>query len=250
MTAECPSCGTEMDVKSESCPVCLRKRTRQEIFAGMRGERPSKPGGGSRGRALLYGGIGMLAIAYVVMKGPAKPKRPAAPPPPPESRNPQAPTPTPSQEPPQRLAPQPGPTKNWEPPVPDSLVPKKEPASHWTIRGKVFDLLSLKPVPDTAVAFQDTSSGALFKTRSDAEGGYRVVVPKLGGAAYQVTARKRGYKPDHLDDSEPSFMVRDSAARREAAAEMERSAVLHVPLSPPLESDEADFNIVLVALKS
>lgn len=251
MGVECPSCATEMDVRAEACPVCLRKRTRQEMFAGLRGEKPPRArggGGGGTGRALLYGALGAAAIGYVVYNGPnvALPSargagRTTAVLPPLDPQPPPSPPPEAAAR-----------AEPFLPPaVPAATASPAKPMGNsvrWTLRGQVFDLLSLKPVPGAALTFTDTFSGAAYRVQSDARGAYAVEVPKGQGTAYQVSVRRRGFKTDYLEDSEPTFLSRGPAARREAAREMERSAVLHVPLSPPLEADEAAFNFALVPL--
>lgn len=256
MGVECPSCGTEMDARAEACPVCLRKRTRQEMFAGLRGDKParSQRGAGGAGRALFYGALGAAAIGYVVYKGPnivtssaqgAPRGRTTAVLPP---LDPQPPAP-PSE--PGWVDPSLPPAGAAAPAAPAAGAGAPKPAGkavRWTLRGQVFDLLSLKPVAGAALTFTDTFSGESYRAQSDARGAYAVEVPKGSGAAYQVLVRRRGFKADYLEDSEPSFLTRAPAARREAAREMERSAVLHVPLSPPPEADEAAFNFALVPL--
>lgn len=249
MGVECPSCATEMDARAEACPVCLRKRTRQEMFAGLRGDKPARArgGGGGAGRALFYGALGAAAISYVVYKGPnivTSPAQGAQ-----RGRTTAVLPPLDPQPPPPEAAARAEPS--LPPAVPAAVASAAKPmgnSTRWTLRGQVFDLLSLKPVPGAALTFTDTFSGAVYRGQSDARGAYAVAVPKGEGTAYQVSVRRRGFKPDYLEDSEPTFLTRGPAARRESAREMERSAVLHVPLSPPLEADEAAFNFALVPL--
>lgn len=252
MGVECPSCGTEMDARAEACPVCLRKRTRQEMFAGLRGDKPARSprGAGGAGRALFYGALGAAAIGYVVYKGPnivtssaqvAQRGRTTAVLPPLDPQPPPA-------EAAARADPSLPPDAHAAPAASAGAPKPAGKSTRWTLRGQVFDLLSLKPVAGAALTFTDTFSGAAYRAQSDAQGAYVVDVPKGSGAAYQVAVRRRGYKADYLEDSEPTFLTRAPAARREAAREMERSAVLHVPLSPPPEADEAAFNFALVPL--
>lgn len=239
-----------MDVRAESCPVCLRKRTRQEIFAGLRGERPAKPGAaGGRLRMLVYVSLGAAGIGYAAQRWPAVVRSLTAPPKRVQWERPAVapPAPDPMTAPVDEagVPSSPSPPTLGTPPGPQAPGPSRL----WAVRGKVFDLMTLAPVPGAELRFQDTSSGEVLRARSGADGTYQVSLPKRDGAAYRVSVAKRGFLDDYLEDSEPSFLARDAAARRAAAGEMEVSAVLHVPLSPPLEDDSVEMNYALVPLE-
>jgi hypothetical protein len=234
-----------MDAQSEACPVCLRKRTRQEIFAGLRGEKPVRraSAAGSGFKFVVYLLVGGAGLAYAAMQWPrvmrdltAPPKRVVYDrPPPPQTPPPQETPSTPHEAPPS---------------APDSPAgvpsPKKGEAKDWLVRGAVFDLLTLAPLGGVAVSFIETGSGESVRTKSDAGGRFELRLPKDDGAAYKVALTKKGYRDDFLEDSDPSFRVRDLASRRSAAREMDESAVLHVPVSPPVEDDEVELSYALI----
>lgn len=63
----------------------------------------------------------------------------------------------------------------------------------WKMRGFVYDVVSLAPVPHCKVVFADVETNARFETATDASGRYRMILPPLPGRGYAVSLRQPGY---------------------------------------------------------
>ena len=91
--------------------------------------------------------------------------------------------------------------------------PKAAPRE-WKLRGRVYDLATLKPLAGVSMEFVDESSNTRRRTRTDASGAYRTIVPALDGRGYTVKAEKAGYSPNYLDPATPGVRELTPADRR------------------------------------
>ena len=63
----------------------------------------------------------------------------------------------------------------------------------WKMRGFVYDVVSLAPLPSCKVVFSDVQSNTRFETATDASGRYRMILAPLTGRGYAVSLRQPGY---------------------------------------------------------
>lgn len=80
--------------------------------------------------------------------------------------------------------------------------PDQKPAAvvkEWRMRGVVYDLKTLAPIPKCRMVFSDEQANARFETMADAAGRYRMILPPLDGRGYSVTMRQPGYAASYLN---------------------------------------------------
>ena len=115
----------------------------------------------------------------------------------------------------------------------------------WTIRGKVYELISLKPVPRARVVFSSKLTGKDHATRTDAKGAFTLKIPKLAESGYEIGFSAPGYRPDWLEEPDTPYSKQSLARCEEAAYQLGSSAILHVPYMPDPAHEEYEFNIVV-----
>ena len=125
--------------------------------------------------------------------------------------------------------------------VMEPAVPIEEPpAAEWRLRGTVYDLASLAPLPRCRLIFSDAQSGARYETMTDGHGRYRIIVAPLEGRGYNVRIEREGYAAAFLDDGN-DFEKKDAQERLELAKALARSLKPSRPLKPegakPLVTD-------------
>lgn len=258
MTVTCPGCQTELDPSNTNCPVCLRPRSRKEILAGLSGTRRPAP---TRWGRLLLGLVLLGGLGYA---GQRLWQMPAPPPPPPEpaAPAPAAPVPAPA---PEAQAPAPAPDGAPRPTATvASPAPKLQPSSGeedaspakkrrraapkpsgWKVEGQVYDLFSLKPLPNTRIVFQDKNTGDAHSASTDGKGRYALYLPKVRDGGYEVTVARRGYSDTFLEEMAPPYRSQSAQRRQEAADQLSESAVLHVPLLPEYEAEAVPYDLIL-----
>lgn len=105
----------------------------------------------------------------------------------------------------------PPPSVTAEPPKPVKAV------KEWKLRGRVYDLVTLKPLAGCELIFTDPETNESVRTRSNSEGRYRAIVKPLADRGYVVTAAKGGYSPNYLDPGTEGVPEMDAARRKELA---------------------------------
>lgn len=98
--------------------------------------------------------------------------------------------------------------------------PRAAAVKEWKLRGRVYDLATLKPVAGASVEFVDEASNARRQTRTDAAGTYRMIIPPLDGRGYAVKIGKRGYSSNYLDPATPGVRELTAADRRALAKDL------------------------------
>lgn len=131
----------------------------------------------------------------------APPQTPAAPAPAPVARTEPAAAEDPSSE-----------------PAADARAPGEEgpaepaplPSATWVFEGRVYDMITLKPVKGAQLAFMGGETEAVFTT--DARGVYRASVPALEGG-YSLVVDHPDYLEGHFDETSPPYRQRKLAQR-------------------------------------
>ncbi len=90
-------------------------------------------------------------------------------------------------------------------------------ASEWKLRGRVFDLETLNPLGGVVLELIDERTNARFRTRSDSNGFYRILVPALSGRGYVTTLARDGRFSNFLDPATPSVRALSEVDRRALA---------------------------------
>lgn len=118
-------------------------------------------------------------------------------------------------------------------PVAPSAVPKA--AREWKLRGVVYDLVTLAPVPGATMTFTDNQTNARAQTVTDSKGRYRVILPPLEGRGYLVGIAKPGYEKTYLNPGTEGVSSMDLARREELARELASTLADPASLEPPSE---------------
>lgn len=114
-----------------------------------------------------------------------------------------------------------------------SIMPvKSSPAkvvAEWRMRGVIYDLITLKPVPNVHMIFTDNVTNSRAQIKTDPEGRYRVLLPTLSGRGYLVSLSKAGYEKSYLDPGTEG--VADMPMDRRLEITRELSSVIAEPAS-------------------
>ena len=65
-----------------------------------------------------------------------------------------------------------------------SEAPKAKIVREWKMRGTVYDLITLQPVPSAQLTFTDNDTNARALIQADSLGRYRAILPSLDGRGY------------------------------------------------------------------
>ena len=76
-------------------------------------------------------------------------------------------------------------------------------AREWRLRGVVYDLTTLKPLPGCAMTFTDDVAHSQERHVTDVRGRYRITLPALADRGYQLTVEKPGYAKSELGPLQP-----------------------------------------------
>lgn len=114
----------------------------------------------------------------------------------------------------------------------------------WKMRGVVYDLLTLQPVPGVHLIFTDNMTNSRAQIMTDPQGRYRAILPALAGRGYLVSLSKTGYLKSYLDPGTEG--VADMTIERRAEIAKELSSMIAEPASLQPNSDTplvTDFHI-------
>lgn len=283
MTIRCPACETEMEATESSCPVCMRGRTRHEMMQGL--QAPKKLAKSRRRLVLGLLSVAAAGAGFWQLRVELGARKAAAPLAAPEpaaatpvdastatasesggpSADPEAAPPTTEPAPPpneaflaelrQQLAQTP-PAAGRAPQAPSGdaeIAPQPAPGAatepiegDWKVSGKVYELITLKPVARARVVFASRLSGKDHPVRTDAKGAYSVSIPKLGESGYDVGFSHPLYRDDWIEEAEHTPYHKQGLARREEAAfQLGSSAILHVPYLPDPKQDALELNLIV-----
>lgn len=252
-TIRCPSCDEPIDVNASQCPVCLRERSAREITRMIRAAKPAaKFAAFITSRSLwntIFGlaTIGMAVFAHQkgwISKGRVRRLI--------------------NQEVPQRIVEKPAPLgiparRNMEVMAAAPLkaaasangaaerrqeAAVKKPAL-WRIHGKVYDLVSLKPIPGARIVFLDKFTDEKYRTRSNKRGHYTVKLPPLAEGGYAVSVKHRRYGAKYLEEMRPAYHQMSRRRRQDELAALADLTILHMPILLPEGQSDLQHNLIL-----
>jgi hypothetical protein len=129
-----------------------------------------------------------------------------------------------------------------------SVMPEKGPrpkaVTEWKMRGVIYDLLTLKPIPGVHMIFTDNETNSRAQIQSDAQGRYRAILPALAGRGYLVTLSKPGYLKSYLNPGTEG--VADMTLERRTEIVKELSSLISEPAVLEPNSDRplvTDFHM-------
>ncbi len=246
----CPGCGESIDVNSSQCPVCLRERSAREITRMIRESKTSnKLTAFFTSRSLWNTIFGLATIGLAIFahqKGWISKGRIR------QLTNPEVP----------QTAAEPAPAgvpapRNMEVVAAMALMPsangaaaKNEEAAEkkpelWHIHGKVYDLVSLKPISGTRITFRDRYTDKKYRTRSNKRGRYTVKLPPLKDGGYIISVRHRRYGSKYIEEGRPAYHQMSLRRRKAELETLANLNVLHVPISLPEGENDLLHNLIL-----
>lgn len=285
MSIACPACQTSLEPGAGSCPVCLRPRPRSEIFRTLRQAQRDLSQRRRRPQILLLSALAIGALAYgirhlppgalerlkaalipkeehqrVILDEHGIPQEQPLPALPARRgwRRPGAGTAhAPHAHADTRFLPGDGQTFPDAPrraparsPAPKQTLarPAAGESAFWTLRGAVYDLMDLRRVQGARIIFRNKISGKEFPVKSDSNGIYRAMLPRLRDGGYEISVRRQDYRPDFLEEMQPPYKSQSRARREEAASLMRTTRMLHVPLLPDASKRELRYDLILCPL--
>jgi hypothetical protein len=107
--------------------------------------------------------------------------------------------------------------------VEDLPLPAFDSSAQWVIFGRIYDLVTLRPIPDAQLTFTAVSgnnggagSGGAYGPRSDAEGRFTAVLQRLpDGSSYEIHASRSGYASAALYESDIPYARLPLSERRD-----------------------------------
>jgi len=129
--------------------------------------------------------------------------------------------------------------------VPIIMTTKTKPRE-LRVQGTVFDIVTLKPVPDVEIIFTDPATGHRAATGTDAEGRYRARLPTAEGG-FDMTVSHPDYEPKYVLDGIPPFKELSRKDRLQAALDEGRT-LQHKELLLSAE-DKPRRDLALIPLK-
>lgn len=129
-----------------------------------------------------------------------------------------------------------------------AVVPPPAPTRGWTVSGRAYDLLSLKPVAGAAVFFKEKVTGKIIQVKTDKNGRYKIRLEPLEEGGYAVAIRRKGYEPNFLEERQPPYSDFTPERREEEAALARQSPILHLPILPEEPSAKIEYSMVLIPI--
>lgn len=131
--------------------------------------------------------------------------------------------------------------------MPEATV-KAKPVLEWKMRGVIYDLVTLKPVPGVHMIFTDNATNSRAQLVTDAQGRYRIILPPLPDRGYLVSLSKPGYAKTYLDPGTEGVSEKPLDERKQLAAEL--ATLIKEPSSVQPNSDSplvTDFHMAPMA---
>lgn len=113
--------------------------------------------------------------------------------------------------------------------MPENQTPRRKAVLEWKMRGTIYDLMTLKPVPGVHMIFTDNATNSKAQIKTDEEGRYRVLLPALNGRGYLVSLSKAGYEKAYLDPGTEGVSEMSVDRRQEITKEL--SSLIAEPAS-------------------
>lgn len=268
----CPGCRTELDFEVTTCPICLRPRSKYEItraYSSLRADQTRRrrqpfivAGWLALAGAIAFAGFRFkapLSAAAAAARARFKkfseeatdPRRlsthasDAPPAPAPADTGPAQSAPPPpagqavaAEAPAAPSAPQ-GAVKGRGAVMPqrvrptgDALMPPYDPNFQWGLKGRVYNLLTLKPAPMTSLVVRNANGGMAAAINTDEDGRYAVVLTRLAQGGYEIAASGGGWYPAAFYESDIPYAQLSASERQEMADNAAASGESHpTPLS-------------------
>lgn len=216
----CPQCKGEAPVDMPHCPHCPYSWPEEDEAPGV--SHSLTPSWSPVPLALLLAAAGLGAIGWLVVMRKGDVIAPQAEKPSPSLYAPRKPIAIEREPEPEAPAPTSGRDTEAEMKyVREQVGLEDEPeVKEWRLRGVVYDLTTLAPVPRCLLVLTQASTGEKFETMTDAGGRYRLLVPALQRDSYQVRLQAERFSRSYLNPEVENVRKLPEAKRRELANEL------------------------------
>ena len=133
-------------------------------------------------------------------------------------------------------------------PVGDLPLPALNP-KEWALRGTVYNLLTLRPVPRTSFNARFTDArpnemGEPFST--DEDGRYLVVLARVSNGGYEILNASQGYAPATFYESDIPYLQLSAGERRDMAESALTGDVHPTPVTDVTDEDSIHRDLFVV----
>jgi len=116
-----------------------------------------------------------------------------------------------------------------------------KPVKEWKLRGFVYNLVTLQPVPRCKITLSDLDTNAHFETATDASGRYRAILPPLSDRGYLIDIAASGYVTAYLNPGTEGVRQKPAGERQDLCKELGTAVLQPTSLLPhgadPLVTD-------------
>jgi hypothetical protein len=104
-----------------------------------------------------------------------------------------------------------------EPEAGESEVEPALSEEDWLFQGRIYDMISLKPVAGAELMLMDKTEQEIYTAQSDAKGGFEFDVPSVEGG-YRLVVDHPYYLADYFDEKSPPYHKTPLSQRRQLRA--------------------------------
>ena len=131
--------------------------------------------------------------------------------------------------------------------VRESPPKRAKPVKEWKLRGYVYDLITLQPVPHCKITLSDLDTNAHFETATDSGGRYRAILPSLPNRGYLFDIAASGYVTAYLNPGAEGVREKPAGERQELCKEL-GTAVLQPSRIQPHGGDPLVTNFFIAPI--
>lgn len=106
---------------------------------------------------------------------------------------------------------------------------EESPGAEWRMRGKIYDLISLNPIPICMIVFIHPHTSARYETSTANDGSYKTIVPSLAKGGYAVAFSHPDYQSSYWMTSYNEANALSRTQRRQEA--MRLVGIVNVPVN-------------------
>jgi hypothetical protein len=125
-------------------------------------------------------------------------------------------------------------------------LPPLESSTQWAIYGRVYDLITLRPVAEVQLNFQANAGGGAGYAQTDEYGRFAAVLGRLPEGSYEIHASRPDYASSVLYEPDIPYSKLSLEARREMAQTALEGDIPLPPLTDVTGDDSMRRDLFLV----
>ena len=121
--------------------------------------------------------------------------------------------------------------------------PRRAEVTEWKLTGRVYDLVTLKPLGACTVELLDNAVNARAQTVTDTTGRFRILLAPLQDRGYLVSISRPGYAKSYFSPTPENPLPTSPMAREDLARGLPSTVAAPAVLMPPTgeRTGSADF---------